>query len=228
VTEGLQVPLIGLWILLTKTQAPSTVLDNTSNEVDKMLDQNLLKEALRARDRLIDLEYESDKARASYQHSIRRLHASGASLREIAETLDLSHQRVHQIVEAVAGKVAFKEESDWSLNCSFCGLSQKQVTKLIAGPGVFICDACVALADAVVDQGKPRANDRTRLTAVTAAKTKCSFCGKKREKVDNIAETQAHPSGKRSKPKNEGPIVRICNECLDLCNQILTEEADAT
>jgi len=32
------------------------------------------------------------------------------------------------------------------LRCSFCGQSQRQVSKLIAGPGVYICDGCVALA----------------------------------------------------------------------------------
>ena len=31
------------------------------------------------------------------------------------------------------------------LKCSFCGKSQKQVKQLIAGPGVYICDECVAL-----------------------------------------------------------------------------------
>ena len=29
------------------------------------------------------------------------------------------------------------------LKCSFCGKSQKQVKKLIAGPGVYICDECI-------------------------------------------------------------------------------------
>ena len=29
------------------------------------------------------------------------------------------------------------------LKCSFCGKSQKQVRKLIAGPGVYICDECI-------------------------------------------------------------------------------------
>jgi len=37
-----------------------------------------------------------------------------------------------------------------SLFCSFCGKSQHDVKKLIAGPGVFICDACVALCDTII------------------------------------------------------------------------------
>ena len=34
-------------------------------------------------------------------------------------------------------------ESTDLLKCSFCGKSQKQVRKLIAGPGVYICDECI-------------------------------------------------------------------------------------
>lgn len=36
--------------------------------------------------------------------------------------------------------------------CSFCGKRQDQVKKLIAGPGVYICDECVALAQQIIDQ----------------------------------------------------------------------------
>ncbi|MDR0836928.1 MAG: ATP-dependent Clp protease ATP-binding subunit ClpX [Propionibacteriaceae bacterium] len=37
--------------------------------------------------------------------------------------------------------------------CSFCGKHQKQVKKLIAGPGVYICDECVDLCNEIVDEG---------------------------------------------------------------------------
>ena len=37
------------------------------------------------------------------------------------------------------------------LKCSFCGHSQKQVRKLIAGPGVYICDECVVLCTEILD-----------------------------------------------------------------------------
>jgi ATP-dependent Clp protease ATP-binding subunit ClpX len=36
------------------------------------------------------------------------------------------------------------------LKCSFCGKSEKEVTKLVAGPGVYICDACVELCNQVI------------------------------------------------------------------------------
>jgi ATP-dependent Clp protease ATP-binding subunit ClpX len=38
-----------------------------------------------------------------------------------------------------------------TLFCSFCGKSQHEVKKLIAGPAVFICDACVGLCVGIID-----------------------------------------------------------------------------
>jgi hypothetical protein len=63
------------------------------------LDKDILTEARELRSRLLDLQHQADRAKLDYHHSIRRLHAAGGSMREIAEVLDLSHQRVHQIVE---------------------------------------------------------------------------------------------------------------------------------
>jgi Clp amino terminal domain, pathogenicity island component len=63
------------------------------------LDEALLNEARELRSRLLELQHDADRAKLDYHHAIRRLHAAGGSMREIAEELDLSHQRVHQIVE---------------------------------------------------------------------------------------------------------------------------------
>ena len=41
---------------------------------------------------------------------------------------------------------------DSHLKCSFCGKSQEQVRKLIAGPGVYICDECVDLCNEILDE----------------------------------------------------------------------------
>ncbi|MET1156438.1 ClpX C4-type zinc finger protein, partial [Arthrobacter sp.] len=38
------------------------------------------------------------------------------------------------------------------LTCSFCGKSQKQVKKLIAGGGVYICDECVGLCNELLEE----------------------------------------------------------------------------
>ena len=65
---------------------------------------------------------------------------------------------------------------DSHLKCSFCGKSQEQVRKLIAGPGVYICDECVDLCNEILDEelfggdaaggnnpvSRPEAGDRHR------------------------------------------------------------------
>ena len=38
------------------------------------------------------------------------------------------------------------------LKCSFCGKTQEQVKKLIAGPDVYICDECVELCNEILDE----------------------------------------------------------------------------
>jgi len=45
-----------------------------------------------------------------------------------------------------------RTESHEQLTCSFCGKPQHQVHKLIAGPGVYICDECVELCNEIVDE----------------------------------------------------------------------------
>lgn len=63
------------------------------------LNRESLHAATIARDALMEREHEAERARVDYHHAIRRLHADGGSLREIAEALSMSHQRVHQIVD---------------------------------------------------------------------------------------------------------------------------------
>ncbi len=45
-----------------------------------------------------------------------------------------------------------KTEQNEQLLCSFCGKSQRQVKKLIAGPGVYICDECIDLCNEIIDE----------------------------------------------------------------------------
>jgi len=45
------------------------------------------------------------------------------------------------------------------LKCSFCGKSQKQVKKLIAGPGVYICDECIELCNEIIEEELNEATD---------------------------------------------------------------------
>lgn len=45
-----------------------------------------------------------------------------------------------------------KEDSNENLFCSFCGKNQKEVTKLIAGPAVYICDECIQLCGEIIEE----------------------------------------------------------------------------
>jgi hypothetical protein len=331
------------------------------------VDERLLREARETRDRLLELQHEAERARVDHDHAIRRLHAAGASMREIAEILGLSHQRIHQIVDAgasgtsgaghkrllgrltgrgegrgpgaskalerfaadarealsraqeeartlnhnyigtehmllgllraergVAARVLFslgvglepvrtaleerlvgrgatapppgalamtprsKKALELALKeakrlrsmvggehlllgivrvhdglaagvlrelgvdeeavrarlrragcrCSFCGRGGLEVEHLVAGPGVFICDRCVASA------GKLRAGSGVAaplggLTLVAGEAGSCCFCGKSARRVERLVA---------------GPETAICNECLALCREIQDEE----
>ena len=182
------------------------------------VDPELLKTAREAQARLIDAERVVDIARAEFRHAVRRLHLTGGSLREIADALGLSHQRVHQIVEEAGRPQGWRGSTSRGtgsardmLECSFCGKSQRQVAKLIAGPGAYVCDECVGVADGVLATGADAATPVSAVVSVAADLTtaNCSFCGKQRHQVAGLAAaTQAS----------------ICTECLELCHEIIIEE----
>lgn len=48
------------------------------------------------------------------------------------------------------------KDTNGALRCSFCGKGQKEVKKLIAGPGVYICDECIDLCNDIIDEEKDR------------------------------------------------------------------------
>jgi hypothetical protein len=191
------------------------------------VNNDLLAEARQAQERLIDAERDVDVARAEFHRAVRRLHLHGSSLRELAAGLGLSHQRVHQIVEEaggsrrrIRGPDRGQSRTHHGLSCTFCGKTQHQVRKLIAGPGVYICDGCVVLAAGVIRSAH---SARTALGAIDAvpgeqAGVQCTFCGKDRGQVGRMAimpevtveRTSASPA--------------ICSECLALCSEIIIEE----
>jgi len=190
------------------------------------LDPELLRQARHERDRSVDLQFEADQAQVGYQHAIRRLHGAGASLREIADALGLSYQRVHQIVDPGSGKGAVKS-SQTDRACSFCGASQRQVRKLIAGPGVFICERCIDLADEVLAEGEERSNRWTGLAPEGDAEARCNFCGKRRRDVTGmIVAPDRPPAGKfvRKRYARRFPGVRECSDCLALCGEVMAEQ----
>ncbi|HXY27139.1 MAG TPA: ClpX C4-type zinc finger protein, partial [Acidimicrobiales bacterium] len=45
------------------------------------------------------------------------------------------------------------------VKCSFCGKTQKQVKKLIAGPGVYICDECIDLCNDIIAEERDESSE---------------------------------------------------------------------
>jgi hypothetical protein len=198
------------------------------------VDEELLAAARAAQARVVELERAVDLARAEFRYAVRRLHLAGASLRETGDALNLSHQRVHQLVEEAEGGGrgwrSFAARGDrprrGELACSFCGTSQKEVRKLIAGPGLIaICDTCAGKAGQVLATGQVAATPLSSIKPVplpaaagtpggAADAAKCSFCGKDRRQVDGIAlAAGTTPAG-----------VSICTECVALCREIIEDD----
>jgi hypothetical protein len=175
------------------------------------LDEGLLRRAREAGSAAEAAQSKAELAKAEYHHAVRLLHLAGATMREIADALGISHQRVHQIID-LAGDGGWKpkKRAGADLVCTFCGLDKDRVSRLIAGPGVFICTDCVALVGAVAAQGTTVQTDRTRLECLPLPdRIGCSFCG-------------AEAAGDTSMVT--GPGVRICQSCVQLCQEIVAEE----
>jgi hypothetical protein len=177
------------------------------------LDQGLLAQARAAEARVIGAERDADVLRTEFHRAIRRLQLAGGSLREIAHEFGLSHQRVHQIVEATGGSRNWRgtHAGVGELSCSFCGAHQKRVTRLIAGPDAFICDGCVDRAHTVLNTIGHTASTpigTIRRMGDEGRDEWCSFCGKPGDRVEAMASAGD---------------VHVCNECLDLCDEIVRD-----
>lgn len=189
------------------------------------LDDKLVQEALAIRERCSELELQLAQEKADFSRAVRRLQASGASLREIAVALELSHQRIHQLVEGcgrggwIARLTRGRPQSGPRSAgfCSFCGASQSDTRKLIAGPGVWICDRCIDSATRMISDGSSSADDAERFEVVPEDDkgVRCNFCGRGLRRAKRIVRG--------------GPSARtICDGCLTLCNQVLHETPGLT
>ena len=82
------------------------------------------------------------------------------------------------------------------LKCSFCGKAQNQVVKLIAGPGVYICDECIDLCNDIIVEEVGRRPKAVLDAAIESAAKEA------REAVDRL-RTLAQQA--RAVPDDDGP-----------------------
>lgn len=186
------------------------------------LDEALVKAALVAKVRCRKVELQLADAKNEFSQSVRLMHNSGASLRDIAQVLGLSHQRVHQLVGSGGsgawgrlgwgGKRGMTSHSSWF--CSFCSAAQSDTNKLVAGPGVWICERCIASATPIATKRAPNLEDsnRFRLAAPSDHDLHCNFCGRKLRRVASLVS-------------GGSPTRNICLDCLGLCNEVIDARA---
>jgi hypothetical protein len=197
------------------------------------VDQELLAKARQARRRMANAERDATAARAEFHGAVRRLVSASESPREVAAVLGLSHEQLQEIMQGTDPQGRRPPGS--ALSCSFCARPQHEVRKLIAGPGVYICDVCVGLAGGVTGSGCPAATRLGQLRAVPEqdSQAHCSFCGKHRDRLASLAALSPEPEPKaelqaepEAEPEAEAPNepAAICPECVSLCEEILTEE----
>jgi ATP-dependent Clp protease ATP-binding subunit ClpX len=75
---------------------------------------------------------------------------------------------------------------DTHLKCSFCGKSQEQVRKLIAGPGVYICDECVELCNEILEEEPVESESAELLESSVPVKTRAENSSKRRRSKSAI------------------------------------------
>ena len=179
------------------------------------INKELLKKARAASDRLAASEHEVQLARTEYHSIIRRMHLAGGSLREISQALGLSHQRVQQMVQATGGswwkRIWRSRNQKENLACTFCKRSQNEISKLIAGPEIFICDRCVAGAERVMADSLNPTCAGFLVPVEEGSRARCSFCRKGR--TDN-------------RKLLTGSAGNICSECLGVCRQVLNDSPE--
>ena len=178
-------------------------------------DGALVRRAKDAAARLAEAERQVQVARGDYHTMIRRLHLGGASLREIAEALEMSHQRAQQIVRGAGGtwwrRVWSTRTAKRDAVCTFCERPPSEVAKLVADPHVYICDGCIQQGERSLGADAAAPGDAFPLRRGKRA-TRCSFCSKRRSPA---------------RPVVCGCEAAVRAECLALARQIIADRRDA-
>jgi hypothetical protein len=173
-----------------------------------MLNPELLERARAARADLDEADRRALLSRAEYHTAVRRLHLAGGSVREVAQALSLSHQRVQQIVQGAGGtwwrRIWRTRTVRPDATCTWCGRPPSEMAKLVAGPRVYICDACVSAAERTA--AGLEASGPFALTTRSSIRRRCSFCNR---------------MAARDRPLLAAAAGQICSACLDTCRQIM-------
>jgi hypothetical protein len=179
-----------------------------------MLGPELLERARAARADLDEADRRALLARAEYHTAVRRLHLAGGSVREVAQALSLSHQRVQQIVTGAWGTWWRRMWRTRGVRpdaiCTWCGRPPSEVRKLVAGPHVHICDACITAAQRAAT-GRHTIGPFLLTTRASIGR-RCGFCGRGAGKDRPLVGTDAG---------------HVCAACLQTCSQIADSAADS-
>ena len=178
---------------------------------------------MRLQDRALRRQLRAERASVAFQHAIRRIHASGASVREIAAALGISHQRVHQILDAASGKGALKRPRA-PVICNLCA-EHVEPERAVAGPGVYVCAGCVERGSCLLATSTPApppGRDRSSPPLMlVGSKGTCAFCGRPAPAAQALAHAPrglAPPAWSRRRSRRG---VGICGDCLQLAREIL-------
>lgn len=141
------------------------------------------------------------EARDEYLQQKRRI-ASGRSSSGRAETAWTS---AGFLVRRMAASVGMADPNPEARRCRFCFKSQHQVRKFIVGTGVYICDECVETCTDLVNRDEDGEGENGE-----GGDLRCDFCDKHVREVRTIVV---------------GSGNNICNECVELCVEIIAERS---
>lgn len=172
------------------------------------LSPELLDRARTARVHVEEADRRALLSRAEYHTAIRRLHLAGGSVREVAQALAISHQRVQQIVQGAGGTWWGRMWRTRTVRpdavCTWCLRPPSEVEQLVAGPQVYICDACIAAAERVAVGRDSRGP--FSLTARNSIRRRCGFCSR---------------PGAKDRPLLVAAAGNVCGDCIQMCRQIV-------
>jgi ATP-dependent Clp protease ATP-binding subunit ClpX len=105
-----------------------------------------------------------------------------------------------------------KRDDNSNLSCSFCGKSQKEVRKLIAGPTVYICDECIELCNDIIAEESEREESYTgkaRIPKPSEIKSVLDEYVIGQERAKKILSVAVYNHYKRIQPKTSGPTPDV-------------------